>query len=137
MTAVHRSIITALVAVHLAANLWHGGAHTALAVDLPPEKLAFVIAVILIAPVVAAVLVWTRFLTVGVWLLLLSMLGALLFGVYHHYILVSPDNVAHLPNGPVEVQGRFIGSAALLAILELTGSLYAAYVLGTLNGNRA
>lgn len=53
--------IAVLVAIHLAVSLWHGNAHTALAIALPPEKNAFVILVILIAPVVAASLVWTRY----------------------------------------------------------------------------
>ena len=46
--------IAVLVAIHLAAALWHGHAHTALAIALPPEKNAFVFMVILIAPLVAA-----------------------------------------------------------------------------------
>ena len=46
--------IAVLVAIHLAVAVWHGNAHTALAIALPPEKNAFVIIVILIAPLVAA-----------------------------------------------------------------------------------
>ena len=47
-------VITGLVVVHLAASIWHGSAHTHLAIDLPPEKTFFIYIVILIAPIVAA-----------------------------------------------------------------------------------
>ena len=46
-----------------------------------------------------------------------SMFGALLFGVYHHFVLVSPDHVSHLPAGAA--QGLFQVTAAAMAVLEL------------------
>jgi hypothetical protein len=128
----NRSAITGLVAVHLLATLWHGSAHTQLAIALPPGKNAFVYVVILIAPVVAAVLVWTRFRATGLWVLLLSMLGALLFGAYHHYVMVSPDNIGHLPAGSPEAHSQFINSAAVIALLELAAALFAAFSIGSL-----
>jgi len=127
-----RIAITVLVAIHLAVALWHGNAHTALAIALPPEKNAFVFLVILIAPLVAASLVWTRYVSVGVWVFFLSMLGALLFGAYHHYILVSPDNIGHLPHATADTHATFITSAAALALLELASALYGAFCLGSL-----
>jgi hypothetical protein len=57
--------IAVLVGIHLAVAVWHGNAHTALAIALPPEKNAFVFLVILIAPLVAASLAWTRYVVVG------------------------------------------------------------------------
>ena len=124
--------IAVLVAIHLAVSLWHGNAHTALAIALPPEKNAFVILVILIAPLVAASLVWTRYVLVGLWMFFLSMLGALLFGAYHHYVLVSPDNIGHLPQGNADAHATFIATAAALAVLELASALYGAFSVGTL-----
>ncbi len=126
-----RMVITGLVAIHLAASFWHGGVHTQLAIALPPEKTIFVYVVILIVPIVAAVLVWTRYISLGIWMLFLSMLGALLFGAYHHYVLVSPDNIGHLPAGSPEAHSQFITSAAVIALLELAAALYAAYCLGS------
>ena len=125
-----RLLITGLVAVHLAASLWHGNAHTRLAIDLPPAKTLFVFIIILIAPIVAAALVWTRYFSIGLWVLFLSMLGSFLFGAYHHYLLVSPDNISHLPAGSPEMHSQFITSAAVIALLELATALYAAYCLG-------
>ena len=125
-----RIVITGLVAIHLAASLWHGGAHSRLAITLPPEKTIFVFIVILIAPIAAAVLVWTRYFSIGLWVFFLSMLGALLFGAYHHYVMVSPDNIGHLP-GSAESHSQFIASAAVIALLELASALYGAYCLGS------
>ena len=125
--------IAVLVAIHFAVALWHGNAHTTLAIALPPEKNAFVFIVVLIAPLVAASLVWTRYVLVGVWIFFLSMLGAMLFGAYHHYIMVSPDNIGHLPHGSLDAHATFIGSAASLALLELASALYGAFSLGALS----
>ena len=124
-------VIAGLVAIHLAATLWHGGAHTQLAITLPPEKNAFVYLVILIAPLAAAGLVWTRYFSLGLWVFFLSMLGAFLFGAYHHYMLVSPDNIHHLPAGSPDAHAQFIASAAAIALLELASALYGAFSLGS------
>jgi hypothetical protein len=124
--------ITGLVAIHVAVAVWHGNAHTALAIELRPEETAFVVVVILLAPLIAAPLVWTRYVRVGVWMFFLSMVGALLFGAYHHYVVVSPDNIGHLPHGSAEAQATFIASAGALAVLELASALYGAFCLGAL-----
>jgi hypothetical protein len=126
----NRIVISALVVIHLVASVWHGDAHTKLAIELPPEKRFFVFAVILIAPIVSAVLVWTRFAPIGLWMFFCSMLGALLFGAYHHYVLVSPDNIGHLPGGNPAFHSQFISSAAVIALLELTAALFGACCLG-------
>lgn len=122
--------ITGLVGIHLVATLWHGGAHAQLAIALPAQKNVFVYVVILIAPVVAASLGWTRHFPVGLWVFFLSMLAAFLFGAYHHYVLVSPDNIGHLPTGSAQAHFQFIASAATIALLELASALYGAFCLG-------
>ncbi len=124
------TLITWLVTLHLAASIWHGSAHTQLAIALPPEKNAFVYVVILVAPIVAAALVWTRFVSIGLWTFFLSMLGALLFGVYHHYVMVSPDNIGHLPGGSPESHFQFIASALAIALIELASVVAGAFTLG-------
>lgn len=120
-------VTTVLVAAHFAVAVWHGEAHTALAVALPPAKNAFVIAVIVVAPIIAIALMWTRHALAGLWIVVLSMIGAWLFGVYHHFVLVSPDNVRHLPTGGPGDQSTFAMTAVALAILELATALYAAW----------
>jgi hypothetical protein len=131
-----RLVITGLVAIHLVATLWHGSAHTTLAITLPPEKNLFVYVVILLAPLLGAALVWTRYLSAGLWVFTVSMLGALLFGAYHHYVLVSPDNIGHLPPGSPEAHAQFIDSAAAIALLELASALAGAFCLGAHRARR-
>jgi len=128
---INRIVISGLVVVHLVATLWHGDAHARLAIELPREKNLFVFVVILIAPVVAAGLVWTRYATIGLWAFALSMIGALLFGVYHHYVLISSDNVSHLPEGHPEFHSQFSASAAVIALLEFASALYGVFCLGS------
>jgi len=127
----NRIAVTGLVVVHLVATLWHGDAHSRLAIELSPGKNLFVFIVILIAPLVAAGLVWTRYATIGLWVFVLSMIGALLFGVYHHYVLVSSDNVSHLSGDHPEFHSQFSRSAAVIALLEFASALYGAFCLGS------
>jgi hypothetical protein len=122
-------VITGLAAIHLVATLWHGSAHQRLAVMLPPAKNAFVLVVIVVAPVLAAVLVWTRAARIGTWLFFLSMLGALVFGVYHHYVLVSPDHVRHLRHGGAAARAVFVVSAGAIAAIEAASVIYGALCL--------
>jgi hypothetical protein len=123
-------MITGLVLVHLAASLWHGSAHTHLGIELSTEQTLFIYIVIIIAPVVAAILAWTRYESMGLWMFFLSMLGNFLFGAYHHYVLVSPDNISHLPPGTPESHSHFITSAGVIALVELASALYGAFCLG-------
>jgi hypothetical protein len=125
-----KPILTALVAIHFAVAAWHGSTHQKLAVLLPPEKNAFVYIVIILLPVVAAALVWTRFAGAGLWIFLASMVASFLFGAYHHYVMVSNDHIHHLPAGSDGDHWAFISSAAALALVELAAALYGAWCLG-------
>jgi hypothetical protein len=122
--------VSALAGVHLAVTIWHGGAHDQLGIGLPPLKLAYVVAVIVIAPPLAGIGVWTRFAQPALWLFTAAMLGSLLFATYHHYILVSPDNIAHLPEGSEAAHAGFVASAGVSALLELAGAISGAFFLG-------
>jgi hypothetical protein len=132
-----KATVAGLVAVHFVATVWHGHAHRQLAITLPPEKDAFVFVVIILAPIIAALLVWTRKEGVGAWLFFLSMLGSLLFGAYHHYVAVSVDHIRHLPNGSAAARSAFITSAGALALIELVSVVCGAVCLRGLRGERA
>jgi hypothetical protein len=114
-----RRLVFALVTIHMLVLLGHDSAHDELGVLLNNWQMVFAYVVIVAAPVLAAILVFTPYRRFGYVLLAVSMLGALGFGVYHHYILVSPDHVAHLPVG--ESQGLFRATAAVMGVLELAG----------------
>jgi hypothetical protein len=116
-----RATIAALVVIlHQAVSLAHGWAHEWLGVDLDPWQWAFVYSVIVVAPLVAMVMYFTRWQRAGTLLLGVSMLGSLLFGIYHHFIAMSPDHVSHLPEG--DAQGLFIATAILLVPVEVAGT---------------
>jgi len=122
-------IITAAVLAHLVVNVLHGQAHTGLGVGLTSWQQFYVITVILLAPLVAVILSWTRYRRAGLWLLLVSMLGSLIFGFCYHYIIVSNDHVSHLPPG--EARGMFRMTALLLLITEALGVVLAAIAVRT------
>jgi len=117
----HASLIaTAIVLVRQLVAMLHGNAHEQLGVGLSPWQNAFVYTIIVAAPIVAAILYWTRYAAAGALLLGISMLAGMLFGIYFHFIAVSPDHISHLPAG--DAQGFFIATAMLLVPVELVGT---------------
>lgn len=131
-----RIVITGFVAVHLAATLWHGSLHSQLRINLSPGQTLFVFGVILGAPIVGAALVWTRYVSSGLWVFFLSMLGSFLFGVFNHYVMVSPDNINFLPGTNLASQHQFTISAGVIALIELASTLYGAFCLGLRHATR-
>jgi hypothetical protein len=125
-----RAALTVLALIHLVVAIWHGAAHTELAVALSPAQNLFVYGVIVLAPLVAVGLLWTRHAVLALWLFLIALCASLLFGTYYHYVFVSPDNIHHLPAGSADAHARFVLSAAILALVELASALCAAFVLG-------
>lgn len=123
--------VTIAVVAHLIVNLAHGHAHTRLGVGLNAFQTLYVFGVILIAPLVALVLSFTRLARAGAWLLLVSMLGSLIFGLLYHYVIISPDNVAYLPVG--SARDLFRISAMLLFLTEAFGIIIAAVEIRRLN----
>lgn len=111
-----------LVFVHFAINVAHGIAHKDLAIELNSFQQAFVAVVIVGAPLYAAYLIWKGNFRAGGALLAVSMAGALIFGVYYHFILPGRDHVTHI-NLPISLDMRdiFDVSAVLLALFECLG----------------
>jgi len=134
---VARIVLTVLGIAHLLVAIWHGDAHTGLAVALSPAQNWFVYTVIVFAPLVAVGLLWTRHVRFALWLFVTAMGGSLLFGTYYHYVFVSPDNIHHLPPGTPAAHARFTLSAAILAVSELVSALCGAFVLGWDHARRA
>jgi energy-coupling factor transporter transmembrane protein EcfT len=97
----------------------HGISHAEHKVPLDTWQWAYVIFVVFLAPVVVAVLLWTRLRRVGAWLLLASMVGALVFGLDFHFLISGPDNVFTLNLGAE--REAFSVSAVLVALTEVIG----------------
>lgn len=87
---------TAIVVFHVIANGLHGLAHVEIPVALSLHQTLFVGIVIFMIPIIASVLLWTQFYRIGSWLLLGSMAGSLFFGLYNHFIVMSPDHVSQV-----------------------------------------
>ena len=113
------SVGTVAVLAHLLIVLLHGIAHSELGVELSAWQETYVAIVIVVAPLVAVVLLWTRHVRLGLWLLAVSMCGSLIFGGYYHYVVVSADHVSHLPPG--DAHGLFWVTAPLLVLTEMFG----------------
>ena len=113
---------TAIIVLRQIVAQLHGMAHEQLGVGLSTGQWTYVYIVIVAAPIVALVLYWTRLARWGALLLGVSMLAGMLFGIYFHFVAISPDNVGHLPEG--HGQGFFIATAILLVPIEIAGTAY-------------
>jgi ACR3 family arsenite efflux pump ArsB len=130
MLKTRRSIVllsAVAVLAHLVVSIVHGRAHEGLRVGLSNWQNIYVLTVILIAPLIAMVLIWTRLARSGLILLVISMAGSLIFGVAYHYVVISPDHVSHIPPG--DAQGLFRTTALLLVLTELFGVVVGLWAL--------
>lgn len=111
---------TAVVSLSVAVNLLHTASHAGQhLMPLLAGQLAYVAVVIYAAPVVAAVLLWTRYGLAGAWLLAGAMAGSFVFGLLYHFVVPGPDNVFTQPSGPWRT--AFVVTAVLLAPLQAIG----------------
>lgn len=123
-----RILAIAIVLLHLAISMPHGMAHSNLHIQMKLWQNVYIWIVITLLPLVSAVLIWIRRRS-GFPLLLCSMAGAFLFGVFYHFIAVGPDNVTSLPVH--SSSGMFQGTAILLAVVEAVG-----VIIGVLGWSR-
>ncbi len=115
------AVLTATVVVHAVVVLLHARAHQTLTINMSGLQNAFIGLVIIAAPIVAAVLVWTSYRRIGALILVASMFGALVFGGYHHFLEPGIDNISAVPTHGSG--GLFRLTALLLAIIEAWGSV--------------
>jgi hypothetical protein len=119
---------TALVAIRAVPLVLHSAAHIQLAIFLPSVLAnAYIWVVLILAPFVAAGLLWTSRARGGAWLLFWSMLGSLIFEVYNHYLAMSPDHVSQVPD--TWWGHAFRMTAVATALLEVAGCVLAIYLL--------
>lgn len=108
-----------IVALHAIALVVHGQSHQAVPVPLSPLQNAFSVLVIVIAPLVAAALIWRGSPRFGGTLLAASLFGAFAFGFINHYVIESPDHVGQIP--ATAWGSAFTLSAHALVLTELGG----------------
>lgn len=121
---------TIVVVIHAIVVALHGLAHEKIPVSLSLLQSLFVGSIIVIAPLSAMILLWTPFQQVGSWLLLSSMAGANLFGVYYHFIVISPDHISQVPFAGFGILFRI--TTILLFLTEGLGCGVGAWALITL-----
>ena len=101
----------------------HSIAHQVLPVRATPAQLAFIVPVIIVAPVLAGFLL-SKFNTPATVLLTASMIGSFIFGLYYHFIADTIDHVAHVAHlQPAFWSQMFQVTSYLLAISELFGAV--------------
>ena len=121
-----------LVAVHGLVNAAHGAAHSELGVEILNWQQTFILVVIGLSPLVAALLLWTSRARLGAVILAGSMAAAFVFGVYYHYVAVSPDHVDHLPPG--DARRLFRASALFVAASQALGVIVGLWSMRRLRG---
>ena len=121
--------LTLLAAAHLEVARRHGLAHAALGVALNDIQRGFVDVIVVAGPIVCAAGIWTRRRRIFLWFFAGSMLASAVFGIFYHYLWISPDNVTCLPTGLVEEHHRFTSSAAILTIIDLGAAVAAGWLL--------
>jgi uncharacterized membrane protein YvlD (DUF360 family) len=109
----------ALVLIHLVISIFHGRAHQGAMVALDTFGNVYVIVVITLAPIVAAVLLLTRLRKLGALLLALSMFGSFMFGSWYHFLSATNDNVTQVHGA---WHSTFLWTAIALAVIELAGT---------------
>ena len=119
--------VTAIIVAHLLLSIAHGLAHLELHVGLVRPDVIFVILVVLLLPLVAMGLVWTAEKRRGLILLSLSMSASLLFGMYHHFMVMSPDHVRSQPPNPWGL--AYVLTAYGLSITEAIGTYLGVHFL--------
>jgi cytochrome bd-type quinol oxidase subunit 2 len=123
----YRSSVTRLalaaVVAHAAVLVAHSAAHEILGVEATPAQLVFIVAVIIVAPLVAGLLLWKRKEKAGALLLSCAMIGSLVFGVYYHFVADTTDHVSHVARmSPAGWSVVFQATAFLLALIEAFGA---------------
>lgn len=111
-----------MIIVHTVVVSVHGAAHEVLGVQLSRAQLIYVVLIIMLAPLAAGLLLWKGLKTEGAALLVCSLFGALIFGVFSHFVSMSPDHVSSVAALPQKSWAFVFNiTAALLALVEAFG----------------
>jgi hypothetical protein len=111
-----------IIIIHAVVGSLHAAAHQVLGVELSLLQLIYIILVIMLAPLAAGILFWKRLKTEGGALLVCSLAGSLIFGVFNHFVGMSPDHVSRVAELPQKSWAFvFQITALLLALVEAFG----------------
>jgi hypothetical protein len=114
-----------VILAHIIINGIHGIAHQQLGVSISDFQSAYVFLVTLVSPIAAVIMLLflnkPKILLGGAWLLLVSMLASLLFGIVYHIVIPSSDNIFTVMQNSSLYSVVFTSTAILLLIVECVG----------------
>jgi magnesium-transporting ATPase (P-type) len=121
-----RYAILVVVLAHIITTGLHDIAHQQAGVSISDFQSAYVFLVTLAAPIAAAIIILflnkPKIQRGGTWLLLVSMLGSLLFGLVYHILLPSSDNIFMVMQNSSLDSVVFTSTAILLVIVDGAGT---------------
>ncbi len=121
MSPMMKRYATMIVGVDVVLVAIHALAHLGAGIGLSFAGNVFVAVVIVLAPVLALFLLYSRLAGMGALLLSLSMFGAFVFGVCGHFLLPGADNVLQIPSSVWRIP--FQMTAVLLMVLQAAGTV--------------
>jgi len=120
-----------VVLVHTVIVLVHGAAHMRLNIELSAWANIYVLFIVGIGPVAGLFLLRSSRQRTGAAILFTTSIGALLFGLWKHFIAHGPDHVMRLQAGAWRLP--FQATAVLLAVSESAGAIVALMLLYALS----
>lgn len=115
-----------VVLSHIILTGVHGIAHQQLGVSISDFQSGYVLLVTIVAPIAAAVMLLflnrPKIQLGGAWLLLVSMLGSLLFGLVYHVLLPGSDNIFMVMQNSSLESVVFTSTAILLVVVDGVGT---------------
>lgn len=111
----------ALVGLHYLVNLAHGAVHGAIPVPLTTAQRAFVVLVVTVGPVLGIWLLRRGRHSIGWAMLPVILVAAVCFSVVFHYVLATPDHLAHVPDGSGKLP--FEATAGAVAVVDGGGAV--------------
>lgn len=112
-----KTALIVVVLVHLVVAFMHGLAHAQARVTPSLMATLFIYIVILAGPLIGLAVMRVAGRT-GAWIVATTLAGALIFGIVNHFVIESPDHIAHIDR---EWRTLFTTTAVLLAVTEALG----------------
>jgi hypothetical protein len=115
-----------IVLAHTMISGLHSIAHREIGIGISDVQSTYVFSVTLVMPIAAAIMLFlnnSKIQRAGAWLLFVSMLGSLIFGLAYHAVLPGSDNIGKVVHGPsFDNTALFASTTIILLIIEVIGS---------------
>ena len=95
-----------VVLAHTVVMMVHGAMHVRLNIGLPPWANLYVLCIVGIGPIGGLSLLRSTRQRAGAMILMAAMTGALLFGLWKHFVVPGPDHIMHPQAGRQEPERR-------------------------------